>query len=131
MLQGELHKPVHQFSETPGVPNCWHTPSQAGSTHRHWNAGSGVALGKPSEHHHARFAHRALCTCSFLSDCQAAGEPECPAAQCLGCWESLWSVPELVCGQDSNQANGWIINIPWSPWPSGCTATTRLISQLD
>lgn len=72
----------------------------------------------------------------FLSDCLTAEEPESSSETgsssvpvILGA--PLECPPELVGGQDSNQANGRITNIPWIPWPSGCTATSRLIFQLD
>lgn len=66
------------------------------------------------------------CTCGFLCDCWGAQVPCSSVPGVLG--TPLQCPPELVCGQDSNQENGWITNIPW---PSGCTATTRLIFQLD
>lgn len=111
MLQGELHKPLHQFPETSQGPKlCWqHT--QGSSRH------SIQALEWLCDHHHPSSAHRAP-----PSHCLTAEDPE------LSAWG--WSVPLSWCVDKipARQINGLPIFLGFL---GHLDATTGLIFQLD
>lgn len=89
------------FQSPPGVPNCWHAPSHAGSTHStqgiqglEWLCTGQIHITIPGLHPELSQ------NCDFLRDCRTEEPQSCSGTESSsvsGVWEPLWSVPLSWC----------------------------------